>query len=246
MGLGPLCIHPMHVSVLGISACLGRWAACKAGQGRRYDEAASPHMIPDHLLSHAQGHGSRTCTLTLRSQALSAQADNRRRELFDRASEEHALTSHVKEAPTRILCILGPRNSGKSALVGSCVTEGPLEGRAVLYDCRSLITSSPQEFASAALRVPFPSLPDSPDTIRERVIAAAQREYARRGSRPEDVFEFVVPMCVRGWTGGSYAGTHIVTDKLGLSSFLSLQVFERSCKVCTSWRGQRSTGRLCK
>jgi hypothetical protein len=114
--------------------------------------------------------------------------------LFDRDFERETLRRYVKQPPSKILCLLGPRNCGKSALVRWFVSEeGPLKDMALLYNCRYLDTSSPQEFARTALQVRLPRLFSSPDSMMTRLRALLSREGERRGKTTEEALELFLP-----------------------------------------------------
>lgn len=124
------------------------------------------------------------------AQPTTSQAQPRR--LFDRDSEKEALTRYMKQPPGKILCLLGPRNCGKSALMRWMVSreeEGPAKDVALLYNCRYLDTSSPQAFAQTALKVPLPRLFYSPDSMVARIRALLEGEKARRPMSAQQVFE---------------------------------------------------------
>lgn len=93
--------------------------------------------------------------------------------LHDRELERDRLKEHVETPPRTFLCLLGPRNSGKSTLLEWMVSEGPFKGNAMLLDCRVLQGSNPNDFAKAALRL------DLPANLSESLAAEVAREVER-------------------------------------------------------------------
>ena len=182
----------MHVTALLSATALYKTSA-QARVAAGVHEAAWPLNVGLQLSGQLTGpQGS--CTSIIAS-PLQAQPDSGAKALFNRDFEKGVLEKYVAAEPKRVLCLFGPRNVGKSALLRWLVTKGPLKDQALLYDCRELDAGTPVGFATTALRqVSLPAGLTQPGTLSDTITTAIRREGERRSIKPEQLIELVGPV----------------------------------------------------